>query len=110
MILAPYNLPKELEELLDALEKELAENRARCSQLHLQEASLQRDKVSLERERSMWRAQEDLARSLESEVQDALKDARKSWAEEVQSLKDQIREATRAKELLEAQVQVSETP
>eukprot|EP00439_Symbiodinium_sp_Y106_P053490 s8_g7.t1 len=95
----------ELEDVLDALEKELAENRARCSQLHLQEASLQRDKASLERERSMWKAQHELTQSLQSEARDAMKEARNSWAQEVRSLKDQVKETTRKKELLEAKMQ-----
>ncbi|CAE7694659.1 unnamed protein product [Symbiodinium sp. CCMP2592] len=95
----------ELEDVLDTLEKELAENRARCSQLHLQEASLQRDKASLERERSMWKAQHELTQSLQSEARDAMKEARNSWAQEVRSLKDQVKETTRKKDLLEAKMQ-----
>jgi len=94
-----------LEAKLQSLEKELAEKAAEAVSLELKENSQSLERVRLERERALWKAQQDLATKLQAEIEAELQQARSTWEKELQDLKAQEAESLQKKHSLQDELQ-----
>ncbi|CAE8741112.1 unnamed protein product [Polarella glacialis] len=78
-----------LEAKLQDAEKEFADKASEVVSLELQEDQFAAERLSLERERSLWKAQQELAKKLRQEVDRELLQARKAWEEQLKELREE---------------------